>query len=426
MADPLRIKNKTEINIKGVFTVGETSSEEELSLIANKDKLTETPEENLREKIKQDLQIVRLTPLSAIYTTQMAFQYDNPDALKDCDYGNIFVEAHLPYCLHIPNHYELEVDLPELGIKALLIHRKIWTKKAQEGAVKSSEIDFFSEDKTTYFNNSVILTPKVPVDFDDGWEQDFTGRNIERMKDQNGTFRYSALYIQFDKTTSVQELANRNQLEKVIDDVKETALTVVNKLIDSYRGVTRNGFVQRLGTLEINTIYFIEHNKGFYILGSGFGIETATMNRSKNEITKIKEMLEKGEKPEIFDLLLLDAQTSLDNKDFTLAVVQSFQALEIFLENFLFKILLLRGDSEPDAVKYLDQHWRTKERLKECLRELKSTSLYEADEPLWNKWCTLYDQTRNEIVHKGKEPKQREVIEMLETNIKVIDWLKSL
>ena len=406
--------------------MGEATSEEQLSLIASKDRLAEIPEEKLKELIAQDLKIVRLSPLSGIYTSQVAYQYDDPNTLKGFDYGNIFVEAHLPYCLHLPNHYEFEVNLPELGIKALLIHRKIWTKKAQDGAVKSSEVDFFAKDKVTYFNNSVILTPKVPVDFDDGWEQNFTGRNIERMKDQNGTFRYSALYIQFDKTTSAQELADQKQSEKIIDEVKETALTAVNKLIDSYRGVTKNGFVQRLGSLEINTIYFIEHNQGFYILGSGFGIETATMNRSKEEITKIEEMLEKGEKPELFDLLLLDAQTSLDNKDFTLAVVQSFQALEIFLENFLFKLLLLRGDSEPDAIKYLDQHWRTKERLRNCLKELKGTSLYESDEPLWNKWCTLYDQTRNEIVHKGKEPKLKEVIEMLETNIKVIEWLKTL
>lgn len=426
MADPIRIKNKTEIAIKGKITVGETSSEEELFAVASKDKLAEIPEEKLKERLTQDLQIVRLTPLSGIYTSQLAFQYEDPNALKDFDYGNIFVEAHLPYCLHIPNHYEFEIDLPEFGLKALLIHRKIWTKKAQEVGRKSSEVDFYSKDKVAYFNNSTILTPKVPVDFDDGWEQAFTGKNIERMKDQNGTFRYSALYIQFTKAVSDADLEARSQLEKTIKEVKEISLNAVNRLIDTYRSVTRNGFVQRLGSLEINTIYFIDRKQGFYILSSGFGIETAVMNRSRDEITRIYEMLKKGERPELYDLLLLDAQTSLDNKDLTLAVVQSFQALEIFLENLIYKLLLARGDSEVSTLQYLDQNWRTKVRLKECLQELKGTTLYATDMTLWDKWCTLYDQTRNEIVHKGKEPTEKEVMETLEANSKVINWLKSI
>jgi HEPN domain-containing protein len=269
-------------------------------------------------------------------------------------------------------------------------------------------------------------TPKVPVEFDDGWEQNFTGKNIERIKDQNGTFRYSALYIQFNKTVSASDIATQPNLDKTLTEVKEMSLSAVNRLIDNYRSVTRSGFVQRLGSLEINTIYFIDLNQGFYILSSGFGIETAAMNRSRDEIKKIEEMLEKGEKPELYDLLLLDAQTSFENKDLTLAVIQSFQALEIFLENLLYKLLLVRGDSETSALQYLDQHRRTKERLKDCLQELKNTTLYAVNRPLWDKWCTLYDKTRNEIVHKGKEPTDREVADMLEANTKVIEWLKTI
>lgn len=423
MSDPIRIKDKTEICAKAVFNQNGSDIDVEFSVLAEKKVIDTLPKDTFEKMISRDASTMRFTKPTAIYMNQVSFQYENPDVLKDFDYGNIFVRAGLPYCLHIPNHYEIEVDID--GVKVLLIHRKIWTNKAKEDRLRSSEVDFYAKDKVTYFNTSTILTPKIPIDFDEGWEQNFTGRNIERIKDQNGTFRFSSFYIQFDKKVDKTALDGK-PLDVILSEIKEISLVAVNKLIDSYRSVTRDAYVQRLGSLEINTVYFINHNQGFYILSSGFGIEGATMNRSKDEIVKIEEMLRSGTKPEIYDLLILDAQSSFDNKNYTLAVVQSFQAFEIFYENFLLKLLIQRGDSEADAINYLDQNWRTKDRLKKCLNDLKGVSLYDSNRVLWDKWCTLYDKTRNEIVHQGKEPSSTEVSSTLETNIELIEWIKSI
>lgn len=423
MSDPRRHKNKVEIYLEGKYT--SPSGEVPLRLFhtANKEVVSKIPEPELRKMLEQDVKEVSPTPVSGIFNMHARFQYGDPNALADFDYGNTLVEAHIPYCLHIPNEHEFEVVIPEENKKALITFRKIWTRRATEDRSPSSPADFYAEDRVVYFQRSTVLPPRMPCDPSEGWQQFFTGRNIEEIKGKGGVFRYSKLYIQFDYSPDISKLDGKES-QDVLNEVKEVALGFVNRVIDSYRITTQQAHIQRLGSLSTNLIYFKELNHGYYLSSFGFGVETAPMNRSRKEVKTMEEMLGKGERPELYELLLLDANSSFDTKDYALAVVQSFQALEILLEKLLTSALINRGDSEPE--KYLNQHWKTKERIKECLKELKNTSLFEADRPLWDKWCTLYDQTRNEIVHRGKEPKSKEVADVLETNVAILNWLKSL
>lgn len=424
MSDPVRHKNKKEISVEVTYRDNNgVATPLRFYLTVNKDVIEKLTREQLSEVIRKDLSSVSPNPVSGIYSNLLSFNYDDPESLKDFDYANTLVEVHLPYCLHIPNEYELEVFIPEENLKALVILKKIWTNKATAEGVRSLDIDFFAEDRTLYFQKSVILNPVVPLRPEEGWEQNFTGENIEKIKEKNGVFRYSQLYIQFDSNISKEQLDSKEGKE-ILERVKEKALLIVNRLIDSYRFVTSREHVQRLGSLGVNMIYFINHDRGFYTLSSGFGIETAPINRSRKEIAAIRKMLGNGERPELYSLLLLDAKSSYENKDYALAVVQSFQALEICLENSLLAELHKRGDSEDDSLVYLDKYWRTKERLRYCIKELRGVSLYEDNRALWDKWCTLYDQTRNEIIHKSKEPTSKDVSDTLDTNIKVLNWLK--
>lgn len=393
-------------------------------LNTDKEKFDELGKGIFEEIISSEMLEVAPRPVNGVLSTYVDFQYADDDALADFDYANTLVEVNLPYCLHLPNEHEIEVDIPEEGIKAFVIFKKFWTEKATENSVGSSEIDFYAKDRVLYFQKSTILTPKLPLRPREGWEQHFTGKNIENIKEQNGVFRYSKLYIQFDFDIPVEKLSPRDGNE-YFNDVKNKALVVVNRIIDCYRVTTEQDHVQRLGNLGVNMIYFRNHRTGFYVLSPGFGIMSAIINRSSEEIESIGKMLEDGRKPDLYSLLLLDASCSFDHKNYALAVVQSFQALDIFLEAFLLEDLQKKGYTEDDATKYLEKYL-TKERLKICLKELRNASLAEANKIFWDEWLSLYKETRNKIIHKGKEPRSEEVANVLAANIKVIEWLKSL
>jgi len=425
MRDPRRIKNRTIAWVEAKHFCKDDEIRLQLYKIEDKDKIERLDKEQIKEKLTKEIAEVSPTSVMGITYNAMRFSYSDPDALNDFNYGNVLLDIHLPYCLHLPNNYEMEINIPEENIHALVIFNKIWTQQASDQGKNSSDVDFYAEDRTIYFQKSTIITPVIPINPSEGWQQNFTGTNLEKIKDQNGVFRYSKLYVQFDYKASQKQLEAEDH-KKILMAVGEKALMIVNRVLDAYRYITNQAYIERLGSLNINMIYFINHKIGFYILTSGLGIQAAPMNRSKIEVERIEQMLKVGSRPDLHSLLSLDTINSFEKKEYILTVVQSFQSLEIFLENLLFSSLINQGQSETDTIKYLDQHWRTKERLKECLKELKNTCLFDSNIDLWNKWCTLYDKTRNEIIHKGKDVNYGEAKEMIETNFEVTEWLKSI
>jgi hypothetical protein len=365
--------------------------------------------------------------VSGIFSLNSSFQYIDPSFLQEFNYGNVLVEVNIPYCLHIPDDYELEVLFSkDTGQTALVMPSKIWTQKAQTDKKRSDETDFFADDRVLYFQKNAIVGPKVPLDLSEGWEQNYTGFNVHKIKDRNGRFRFTHLYIQFDLTTTKKELGDKFNSNAVIKKVKDISLQVINILIDTYRSVTNEEYITRLGDINLNMIYFIDMNEGIYL--SEVNTEVAPMNRSKAEIEKIKDMLETGNNPDLYMLLLLDTQNSFNTKNYPLAIVQSFQALEIFIENFLINEFIKIGKTEEDAYSYIVQgnNWRTKTRLKELLKEVKGKTLQELNQVLWDKWRANYDVVRTDVIHKGKEPVVSDLKNTLENNNNVIKLLKSL
>lgn len=419
MSDPVRHKHSGEMFIKATFKGIEKPIR--FYVFADKEVIKNTPKEAMEAMIRSDMEKISITPVSGLYKTYLSYQYSEPGTLKDFDFGNILVQAHIPYCLHIPNHYEMTISIPEQNLEALVIFEKIWTNRAQEDQRQSDVTDFFAEDRVLYFKNSVILTPVIPFRPEQGWDSFFTGRNAEKMKDQNGIFRYTRVHIQFNM--DVPETLEESTNETLLKEVQGKALAVMNRVIDNYREITREIHVRRLGELKINLIYFIPQNQGYYLLLPN--IETAKMNRSRQEIENISKRLSAGEKPEVYKLLLLDARSSFDTRDYTLAIVESFQASEIFLENYLIQEFKKRGDSEDQYKKALKMNWQTKDRLNTVLKDLKGSALNE-QKNIWDKWCTRYDKTRNEVLHAGKEATEEETLETLDVNEKAIEWILSL
>lgn len=422
MSDPRKITNLA--HIKATVRFDSTGEVMDLYSLVDGDKLRSTPPEVMNEFVKQELAKISNKPNTVIYSLSSSFSYSDKDAMKGFEFGNIFVEAYLPYCLHLPNNFDMRIELKEQEIQIYATVNKIWTKKAQTEEGKSDNTDFYAEKIPLYHKASTIQGPRMPFEPEDGWESFITGRNIEKINDQNGIFRFTRVYIQFslELPGAIEKITDK-QRDILFSEIHSISLQAINRLIDNYRKISNEIHVRRLGSLKINMIYFTKQNIGFYL--APMDITTAMMNRPRKEIKELEEKLASGSKPELYELLLLNAKSSVMTRDFTMAVVESFQALEIFLENYLVSAFTNNGVQEVEYRRTLETHWRTKSRLNDVLKMVKATSL-NTQTDLWNKWCHNYDKVRNEVFHAGKEPSEAEAKDVLETNEKVIKWIKSL
>lgn len=385
-------------------------------MLAGSKALGKIPQERIKVDLENMLKEVRVnTPFQM---QRMFTDYSFVEKPEIPEGGNTIVEVNLPYCLHIPNGEDIEVNIPEKAIKAKVIFKKIWTTNS----VGSSPVDIFAEDKITYYQKGVITTPHLPQEEPLGYDLKFTGENVERKKDNLGYFRYTKLQILFD-TNYTKETLEKDKLETVHNNIKLKVSEIVNKILDVYRYVTKEDYIERLRFLNIMNVYFFTPDSGYYPIGMDIG--GATMNRSKKEIKEMKDMLDNAFSPSLWELLLLDSKSSFDKKMFTLSLVSSFQGLEIFLEEFLVKKYTEEGLKEAEIDKKMNQYWKTKERLNDLLKETTNHSLSE-NVDLWDKWCTVYDKMRNEVIHKGKELTPEETGKALDANEKVIEWIQNL
>lgn len=393
-------------------------------ILADKEIVDQTPKEKMLTRIKRDLETsISLKPVSGIYNLHPNFSYTEKDILNDFGYADTLFQVQLPYCLHLPMNYEFKVSIPEQDIDALIIHQKIWTKRANEDGRNSDMVDFFAEDIPLYFKTSTFLTPKLPTDLADGWESYFTGRNLQKISDQNGVYRYSKLLIQLETKVQKSDLGeNQDKREEVLNKLRNKILLIINRLIDVYRVHSKEGYVRRLKDVNINLIYFLKLNEGLYVLAPN--IETAMMNRSAQEIRSIGADLESGKSPDLYKLILLDAENSLKTLNYATAVLEAFQALDICTEIFLMQKYKEKGFSEIDCRKTLDENLTTKARLKKLLKDINMVPLNETS--LWPDWENSYNKVRNDVIHYGKEPTFEEAKLAVESNKSVVDWLMTL
>ena len=378
------------------------------------------PQAQLRALLEKELANVALENPYEVYGGVMAYGYEDPSQLSGYVYGDTLVQMSLPYCLHLPNGSALEVHLPDSGFSALVTLHKVWTLKA----AGSSEADFFHDTRSTFFKNNSVKGPKYPIDPTLGWEQAYTGVNIEKLRDTNGVFRYTAVLIELNTGVTAEQLEQTTG-DATVREVTSKALDVVNRVLDVYRYVVRASHIERVGRPNVHNVYFTKENVGFYIMSAlDSGVGSAMMNQSRAVGSQIRHMLDSGELPPFPELLQLDAEGSLERRAYTLAVVKSFQALEIFVENFLLGRYQALGLTEQEALRVLEVRWRTKERLKDLMRDTTGHSASEV--PWWQEWSAHYEKVRNEVIHRGKEPSEDEAKRVVHLNTDLMTWVKGL
>ncbi|MCK5022963.1 MAG: hypothetical protein KAS04_02210 [Candidatus Aenigmarchaeota archaeon] len=321
------------------------------------------------------------------------------------------VTAHIPYTLHVPNELVYNLTHP---FPSCLYFKKQWTKVANG----SSEVDVVTEKKTYIAGEAKIAGPVLPLDPTLAWEPRSTGINVERVMDTNGHFRYTIVTIEFDakldKTKDSLVLAR---------EITAQALEVVNRALKIYQHATNAFHIQPLPHLVVTDIYFSESNEGLLpVVDTGIG--NAVMNLAHKDIKKFHDLLESDFEPNITDLLFTNAQWAHYRKDYKLAVMESFIATDVCVENYLVTKCNTAKKTPTEIGKIM--RGTTRIRFENAFKNFHQKQFSEHYQTEYANWEKQYLDVRNPVMHKGKIPSEQESGASIKENDVIIKVVRSL
>lgn len=427
----LKIDGPGELVEVKVFTnIPKTGEEVTFYALTTREALEATSEEKVQEEIKRQLTEVEVKKPAIIKEMDVSFEYDDTGQpfLKPIDDTNLLIEVNLLYCLYIPDKYLYGIKLENDEI-VYIRSRKVWTEKTTnpgrpQDLNPSSNNDLFAEDREIFLNKFEILSPEFPQKENLGWYHLFRGRNVEMIADTTGYFRYTKLFIYIKAAYTKTEI--EDGAKNIKSFAKDKALKIVNDLVEVYRYVSGEEYVERLPQINILNIYFLTFKQAITTASLASDLRTASINKSKVVIDKIRSMLSLGERPMLYETLLLNAKNSFRKGAYSSSVVEVFQSFEIFLENFLIDSYRSLGLNNHQINQKIELNWETKKRLRQSLKEITGKDLLIEDRTLWESWCNVYDQIRNEVIHKGLFPTKSMAEKAMHTNEDVIKWVSSL
>jgi hypothetical protein len=365
------------------------------------DELAALPSEEANKHLATLLQHVRPKPEFVIHGFTTVASYENPIPRESLLGHNTLVEVSIPYTLHLPNNTQFSVVCPGPG-RATVVPRKIWTDLARG----SSDVEVYAEDQLLYYGPTTQRTHNMPQAPELGPWPRLTGTNLEISKDTHGVFRYTRMTVMFDSVLvgvdgpDDDERVSEAQ-SAAFEQAQATAKDIVNYVLDVYRYVTGAEHVERLPSITANRVYFADHNLLSESITIQSGSGSAIINRSGREIRKIEQMLKSGEEPPRHVLLIQSARAALSRGQIVLAVVVSFQALEILLETKLRVGYAKMGLSELEIARKLRKHYKTADRLNLLCREATGKSVAD-DTTFWTSWLADCNRRRNSVVHRNE------------------------
>jgi hypothetical protein len=361
------------------------------------------PRAEAEERLSALLHQVRARPELILYGVGAFSSYVEGIRREALLGHNTLVEVNLPYTLHLPQSMPFPVLYGQAPGPATVCLRKVWTSLA-EG---SNDADIFADDQLLYYGPAQPSSPTLPQASNLGPWPHFTGKNVEIYNDAHGVFRYTQVRVLFDQAAEgVDGLDDsevvQNARSSAVRMAVETATGIVNYLLDVYRFTTGEDHVERLAKLPVTRVYFADANLVYESAGIEAGLGSAIANRSRREIQGIRDMLAVGREPARDVLLLQSARSALERGQLLLAVIVSFQALEIVVEEKLragFSALAL---SDAQVAERFKACYRTKDRLTTLSREAFGNRSVADDGPFWTTWLTDCNQKRNAVVHRGE------------------------
>jgi len=355
----------------------------------------------------------------------------------------IQVVVRLPFCLYIPPCRYL-FSYPKTGEPIGVVPEKVWTDRA-EGSTDIKD-ELVIPDKTRYLANAEITTEWIGAP--EPLTQGPKGHNVEFDKDPTGYFRFARLTIEFDWETPTgfdpYKRDNEDQRD-IVEELCSRSLDIVNHIIDIYRVVTGDGYIERVSYLIIEDIRIgipgdcsirkqekftgekFTYKCGFHPYSfSAHGIRPAIVSKSSEVIDAFRSALESGLCPETHKLLRLNAGAALDRRDGKMAVIESFTSLEVYVEQFYHRKLSARmSTAEIENLLTDGNNWRLKDRLKTLLKKYFSRSIANMDNKLWCDWLKAHEK-RNNLIHHNIEPSLEEARKIVELNDAILQLLETL
>jgi hypothetical protein len=240
----------------------------------------------------------------------------------------------------------------------------------------------------------------------------FTGenKNVEMWHDRLGRVAYSTISIEFPK-----ELDEKN--------IPDTTLRIINRLIDVYRYTTGEYYLERIPQNELRRIDVITRlNNGQVPLVSmsnfGEGLIIACYSDIPQEAIDI---LQSGEEPPIYSMLLLNAKRELLFENYRLAIVEAETAFEVYVDTIITEYYRKKGLSETAIKSKLGGGFKnllTNHINKICLEEFVGCKEH-------SNWESKAYLKRNAIVHDGASANKQDTDEAIECVETAILWIQS-
>ena len=357
------------------------------------------------------------------------------------------VVVRLPYCLYIPS-IRYVFNFPHDDELVGVVPEKVWTKRAEGSATLDSRMPVPKE--PVYLDDSQFTTDWI------GQPEPFTGElqacNMEFERDSSGYFRYTRLTLEFDwyVPEGYDPYRQKNNSEdresnQVIAQISTTALSLVNHLVDVYRTVTGDVYLERIPVLVIEDIRIGIHDDcsirkhekypgGPFTYKYGYhpnmlgmhGIRPAMVSKPKEMIDSFRSLLESGFRPPTDELLRQSALAALERHDAKLAVIESFISLEVYVEKFYYdRLSETMTSTEIEDLLGAEKNWNLVVRLKELLREHFGKAVADIDNRVWERWLKRHNQ-RHGIVHRNLIPSEddaQHILQMNETIKQIIETL---
>jgi hypothetical protein len=248
-----------------------------------------------------------------------------------------------------------------------------------------------------------------------------TGKLTEayQVKIPGAMLQYSLVTIHFHRKGSIISETN----EQVIQDSVSRAHRFLNHFIEVYRVVTSDTDARTLANTEYQRVragqalHYCINSPGERKCLMGVqiaepGITAPLPEFLGSEVEKpVKEILIAGRRPSIVALLLLNAQSFLEEGQFRLSVIELGSALDVNVEQTTRNLLKSRGELTEEMSKKLEK-LTTAPIVEQILSSIVKQDILNS--PEWSQIHNKFRPLRNSVIHDAYEPTQAESADALQ------------
>jgi hypothetical protein len=206
----------------------------------------------------------------------------------------------------------------------------------------------------------------------------------------------------------------KKRLETKKEMVLENGIGVLNKFIDSLRLVGGLYYLRKVSYNDIFNYKCTYHQGGVkkFEYAVDVSCKSALLIGQVEKLDlklmePINQLLQSDISLPVFNELLLDARSYLEDGNFRMAVIDAVSALELLVSERIYEGLKQMGYDDDLIDILMSKHWHLNERLSKLWKYIFGEAFTESNNDLWIKIGGSQNSClniRNKIVHKGYMP----------------------